>query len=343
MIDRTIESRPHSPVWVALWLATGLAMAIGGLLSGQPDVAIGAALPLCLAAGIVAARPRPFAATFTAEGMHVEGHEWPIPYSSMEGTVGEGRQRDPTKPSRRRYPILLGHEGGVVQIPRRLNVHPDEVYRFLLAQRPEGGSREVHGDLREHVLVHEASFGPERIWTYRAARHPLRGTAMRGLRSLSLSVIAAASIWIIIGTLRPGEVPWSIIGTVVAIYGALFFAASFAQRGRPPKLKNLRDASLILSPAGVAMIQGDLRGEMRWDEVRDVKLIDRASRSDVLAILAFGWLGAALVRGRGMGGSMTQGRIGAISLKVEGGEVLIYDIYDRPIYTIYERILRYWG
>ena len=343
MIDRRIESRPPSPVWFALWLALGLLMLIGGLLADKPDVAIGSALPLCLAAGVRAARPKPFGASFTVEGLHVDGVEEPILYTSMEGLAGEGRPRDPTKPSKRRYPIRLGHEGGVLHIPGRLDVHPDEVYRFLLKLRPEGGSREVHADLHEHVLVNEASFGPERVWTYRAARHMLKAPPKRGLRSISLAALAAASVWIIVGTLMPERSHWAVVGGIGAFYAVLMFAVSFADQTGKPKIKRWRESSLLVSPAGIAMIQGDLRGEMRWEEVRDVKLVDRAIGSDIAAILAFGWLGAALVRGGHAGAGVTHGRIGMIALKVEGGEVLIQDIYDRPIYTIYERIMKYWG
>jgi hypothetical protein len=79
-------------------------------------------------------------------------------------------------------------------------------------------------------------------------------------------------------------------------------------------------ASLVISPSGLAMPQGDMKGRMYWGELRDSRL----SRG----IESFRFGGASGPAG--------------IHLIVEGAEILVADIYDRPLPLIYGRIRRYW-
>jgi hypothetical protein len=78
-----------------------------------------------------------------------------------------------------------------------------------------------------------------------------------------------------------------------------------------PALRRWRDAGLVISPAGLALVQGNVRGEMRWAELKDLRYKTRTSAAGIV-------------------------------LKFEGAEVGIINIYDRPLYLIYERIREYW-
>jgi hypothetical protein len=72
----------------------------------------------------------------------------------------------------------------------------------------------------------------------------------------------------------------------------------------------------------MALVQGDLQGEMRWDELKTLKF------------------------GSGSGGDFqvsNQAGIRGILLGFEGAQVLVHDIYDRPLNLIYGQIKRYWG
>jgi hypothetical protein len=73
---------------------------------------------------------------------------------------------------------------------------------------------------------------------------------------------------------------------------------------------------------GLALIQGDLRGELRWDELRDIRF-------------------------RPGGGSISsvsgEGNLRGIHLIVEGATIVIVDLYDRPLSLIYQQLRGYWS
>ena len=92
--------------------------------------------------------------------------------------------------------------------------------------------------------------------------------------------------------------------------------------GQLRRIKDWRASSLVLTPVGLAMIQGDLTGELTWDQIRSVKLRLKPRRFQII-------------------GDTTMGLQGII-LNVEAAVILIADLYDRPIESIHERILGYW-
>jgi hypothetical protein len=76
---------------------------------------------------------------------------------------------------------------------------------------------------------------------------------------------------------------------------------------RVTSIRNWRNASLAISPEGLAMVQGEMKGELRWDEVQSV----RANKKP---------LGGFRLS------SATPGP--AIVLKVQGATIHIADIYE---------------
>ena len=75
-----------------------------------------------------------------------------------------------------------------------------------------------------------------------------------------------------------------------------------------------RDSCLVIGPAGIALTQGDLFGELRWAEVRTAKLVLPSSQS----------------------------RRRRIRLQVEGAHVEVLDLYNGPLDEIFNRIDQYW-
>ncbi|HEY2415864.1 MAG TPA: hypothetical protein VGI40_26725, partial [Pirellulaceae bacterium] len=81
---------------------------------------------------------------------------------------------------------------------------------------------------------------------------------------------------------------------------------------------NVEAAGLVVSPGGLAMIQGDLVGELRWEEIRSAKLTKGA---------------VVLGKNRQFHGA-------CIQLVVEGTKIPIADIYHEPVSQIYNSIMR---
>jgi hypothetical protein len=76
-----------------------------------------------------------------------------------------------------------------------------------------------------------------------------------------------------------------------------------------------RRSGLVIAPDGLALLQGDLSGEMRWEELRDVKLAERAGPNSTAP---------------------------GIVLQVKGAAITITDVYDRPVALIHQQICHYW-
>jgi hypothetical protein len=112
---------------------------------------------------------------------------------------------------------------------------------------------------------------------------------------------------------------WLGFGILLAFLFGLF-AAGLAVERRGQRIKNWRQSGLVISPAGLALIQGDMRGEMHWGELRKLDLRAKPRSFQLEAHTP---------------------RTG-IQLVFEGATVVIADIFDRPLPVIFERIRAYW-
>jgi len=68
----------------------------------------------------------------------------------------------------------------------------------------------------------------------------------------------------------------------------------------------------------MAMVQGGIQGEVRWPELLEIRFNAKP---------------------RGLSLSNQRAMLPGILLRVKGADILIADIYDRPLYVIYNRIL----
>jgi hypothetical protein len=226
----------------------------------------------------------------------------------------------PGKPGRARAPFQLLHDGGVVRLPARLNVRSDELYNFLLGQLPPSGSRDLPESLAGYHAQQETMFGPERVFSYRARPQRGGGRAKGGVAA-GVATILAGFAWLVAGVLLGHEGgPWVALGILVAFFGAIFtLIQSFESPG--PRIANWQASGLVISPVGLALVQGEMRGELPWFELRDI----RFRRKPGFFEMQF----AGSPRG-------------GIHLIVAGATITIADIYDRPLALIHERLLAYW-
>src|SRR5262249_4134951 len=216
--------------------------------------------------------------------------------------------------------VQLIHAGGVIRIPPRLNVRSDELFAFLLDQVPRSGSRNLPEVLAKYCAQQEARFGPERVFSYRARPHRARSRRRIAIALCVASGLAGLS-WIVAGLLLGKDrEPWIVFGIFVAVFAGLF-ALAFRFESATPKVSNWRQSGLVIGPLGLALIQGEMRGELRWDELRHIRLGSKPGFFEVR-------LSGARLRG--------------IDLVVEGATITIADLYDRPLRLIHARLLAYW-
>jgi hypothetical protein len=325
MIGSRIESRPSLPWWAILIFTTGVCMLVGGVAYGQTRLSIESLLPLSVGLSLIfLVREKKLVAEFAEGSIEIENPPASIAYAGLKDVRIGGIPHDPVKFRKKRSPIHVEHEAGVLHFPRRLNVDSHEVYRFLAEQIPLSGDRDVNPNLAEYLERQESYHGPDQIWTYRASARNRRTGRLRGFRAFCSGLILAGFLWISIGfgTQIDPETNWGGFGILCGATGVALFLISLANQDLSNRfVKNWKKASIVISPQGMAMVQGEIQGEIRWPELLDVKLRAKPAR------LSFQY---------------SQGLSGII-LKVKGADILIADIYDRPIYVIHKRILHASG
>ena len=323
MIGERIESRASIGIAPLIFGLAGLALLGIALLAGTPHPAIFAILPFALGLAALLTGEPAVAFTIAEEGITFEQPDLGLIRYSDLSAVTAPVSRDPGD----RFTIQLYHTTGVVRIPGDINVSSQALHDFLVDRLPplDGADpRRVPAKLRAFVADQIQLFGAEKVFVYRARsfepqqpRSPKVGYAM--------AVVCSAAAWCIIGIvleekkLGEGGV-WAGFGCMISFLGLLFaFLLSRANTLRRPA--HWRESCVVVSPGGIAMMQGTLRGKMRWDELRSI---------DYPAKPRFGL-------------STHGGARSGIGLLTDGAYFIIADLYDRPLAEIRRTLSDYWG
>lgn len=309
MIGKTIESQPGSVAGSIVWLVPAVGITALGLFVDQGAThALLAALPFWLLSFLwVWTREPRFLATFTPTALEVEEPACRVNYEEMQALLARYRPANPFQAGPRHYPIQIVFAEGVIRVPPKLNVASDEVYSFLYTRFTSHGSQAIHPDLLDYLRRKEKKYGGERVWSYRARRYRGQGGRAAKARVFLLALFLAGLGWILAGVGLHYE-GWAFGGIAMAIVAGLFLLYYLVNARLHPVARKLQQASMIITPDGIALAQADLKGQLRWDEVRDVKYQH----------------GKDLI------------------LKVEGALIPVADIYDRPLPLINQLIQFYW-
>jgi hypothetical protein len=320
MIGERLESHGLLPWGELLLLAVALGLVAAGLIYGINGMVIGAVLPLAMGGTLwFLGRERPLTATFREEGLEIETAAEPIlvPYASIQNIKVGGRLADPAEFRKSACAITVLHKGGLLRIPSRLNYPSHEVYRFLAERVPDNGGRDVNPVLADYLARQEQYFGPESVRTFRAVGRRLTPERI-GYRAFSIGLMLTGVAWSALGFSEFVATEWGWAGILCIVLGAFLYAASYAESMSPGPVRNWKGASLVIGPQGMAMVQGDIQGEVHWPELLEIRFNARPGGFN------FGNVNAM---------------IPGILLRVKGASILIADIYDRPLYVIYNRIL----
>jgi hypothetical protein len=141
-------------------------------------------------------------------------------------------------------------------------------------------------------------------------------------------ICLAGICWGVLGIVLPTVKDWTPPGFAVGIMAGLFgLMVRYAVGANINKWRHQRRrAGLVIAPPGIALVQGDLAGELRWDQIRNIRFP------------------AAAKSNHAFGGGPKDGYNGpVILLEVGGAAVRIYDIYNQPLDTIHEQLNRYYA
>jgi hypothetical protein len=314
--DLLIEGRAGFPTDVVLCFVIAVASVTVAFVIENRDPALFAAFPAGFGVALLSVRQRPFSARLTRDILQVDQPPLSLAYKAINTVVLCG------KPGQARAPIQLAHAGGVVQFPERLNVRSDELYEYLLGKlRPNTGEH-LPKVLAKYCALQQALYGSQRVQCY-TPRPILPDNTRWSEIAFCLGSLPAGAVWIGAGILlgKDGG-SWIAFGVIAGILGgfcllALLLVGNAASQ--TPMIKNWEQSGLVISPGGLALVQGDMQGELRWEEVRKIRYGP--------VFFTFQKTGRQVL---------------GIDLVVDGATIAIADLYDRPLGMIYQRLREAW-
>jgi hypothetical protein len=303
---------PAPPQWSAL-LSCLLALGLAGVavFTGYSVFAWLASLPALLSMALAITRPGPFHAVFEDTALEVlQPKPMTIPWAKIVAISTRGkRPRDPFAPSRSNYRINVVHWEGSLEIPRNTDRPSDEILRLLLQRIPSSGGADLPVPLVRYWREQLDLFGSQRVWTYCSRRQrAMPWHRRKGYLVAGLVLLASAIIWFFSG--QPVLIG---LGIAAGYFGLLSLVCSLPIPLWSGRLKN---SAQVISPRGFALCQGSLIGYAEWQEVTGMR---------------WGWPRMEFSPSRP-----------AFTLTIEEQQVPIYDIYDRPLMTIYRQMHYYW-
>lgn len=318
MIGTRIESVPKFPVIPLLLMFCGAGMLAISLVSQEVGWVVGSVPFWTVAVALYLIRPKPFSVMITSDGLEHGDFGESIPYSSIEAIIYQGTA-DPTgRPADRQMPLLIQHEQGMLTIPKTVCVSTGELYQFLCGRFQPRATFELNPLLQQYADEQTEVFGEDKVFQYTARRVLEQKSGNVTARAVGAALFLAGLSWFFAGGLSDGWIGGAI---ALVITGLVTCLAGFTSGASAKKqIRNWQSSALVVTPVGLALIQGPLKGRLRWNELRDVKLNarDRSFRLSSASVLH------------------------GLRLEVEGSSIVIADIYNEPLPMIHQRIMSYW-
>jgi hypothetical protein len=315
MIGTTLEARRNPPIGAGLW---GLAAVLCAALVALFDIAAlfaMAAVFAAIAVTLLASRERPFRARLEENGISLLHSGEFLPYAKIE-SLAAGPSLGAKNPHQ--YAIDLHTATRTVRVPAAIDVATPELERFLRSHLPPRIVAVPDPDVDEFLNRQLEQFGAQQVFWSGPARDPVNLTRV-SVRRAWLACLLAGLVVLIVGVTMiesrdrgpanrravdhyTGVIAVGAVSLVVGLLGLLIHI-SLTRRSHP-KVKNFELSSLVISPLGIALRQGDLKGELKWEEIRGVKLP----------------------------------RNKPLSLQLAGVAIQIFNIYDRSLVEIQDRM-----
>lgn len=230
---------------------------------------------------------------------------------------------DRTSRSRRNFAIHLLHADGQLTIPPSVAADSRDLLEFLESQPL--GVREipkVDPVLRDFLKQQVAVHGAEQVYVYRARRTPAQGAANLSALWCAAAFVALGIGVCVLGIMRHAEAAIAIgIGTAF-VGGLISLLVGIQHKIARTPIKAWQKATLVIGPDGLALMQGTLTGELRWRELKSVKMGNAVAGA--------------------VAGGPANARIAGIQLQVAGATIAIADIYHWPLTHALDQIERHW-
>lgn len=310
------------PFW-ALSAVVCLSFLAAWPVLGKPSLGRVALLPGALAIADLITRRRKFAAEFSEDHFVLTGDEQEYPYDSIERLELRRIAEQPEAQRPKRFDIKIIHLLGTIVVPKSINIPSKQLYEFLLQRVHWQENARPIDKLSEYYAEQCLAFGADRVHAFGRRENWEFAHWARRTFGRCLALVAAATAWILLeaygqqGAKVSAE--WISSGILLYFIAAMWcgFSWSYANPRRciPSSVRNKTEPGIVISPGGLALIQGELKGEMLWEEIRKMTFKQGKFQKPIFTI----------------------------DLGIEGGNIVIYDVFDRPLWKIHELLKNYWG
>jgi hypothetical protein len=307
MIGTTLELSRKFPVSAVLLLLIAVICFTVGFVLKNPHWAIFSILPGAVGLVLLITMPASFRADLTSSEICLQHTGENVPYTQISRLWYSDAGLASAA-------IHVFHQEGMIRIPRCDTADSDQVYDFLKSVLPPQGLPNVNHLLQPFLNSQSSTFGIDKVWAHNARPNVVEKVARR-MSAVTLTALAVSFAWIMIG-LSIEKVDWAAAGSSLLVVSVVVLLLLLVSNQRSPKqfgIKNWQASSLVISPVGLALVQGDLTGQLRWAEVHGLKFKNSSAP-----------------------------RQRRVELRVEGAQILIRDIYDTPLTEIHRQIEHYW-
>jgi hypothetical protein len=273
---------------------------------------IASILPWTMSAVLWLRRPAPVAVLVDQDALRRLDARPEIAYESLRAVTVPGAPGAASQAIGWPQPLVIHHDAGHLLLPPVMNVPPQELYEFLQSKVPKRDTS-VHAALEGFYREQVSKFGESKVHvtnTRVASRtpHPFSTSAKVGMGLFFGGVLTFAAGVAVVATGHEdlGYEVWIVVGVLLFIAGGIFWLASRSYSSQPNRaLARNPDACIVISPGGLAMVQGDMRGTLRWEEITGTRM------------------GAARF--------LDMPNQKGLELSIRGGRIIVYDIYDLPL------------
>jgi hypothetical protein len=326
MDRQVIFARRRPPVFAVLWGVATLVLLVAGMALRNPHLELLALAAAAPAIGLWCFRPAEFQAELTEAGLCLPRPQQEIAYARIESVTLAGLPQDP-EGKLKEGPLVVMHEDGVLEIPARLNLPAADLYRMLVARAGGAGSGRIHPELSAFYENEVRLFGAPRVRTFAARRHLGRKPSTRRSQACFALWALVGVSWLVLPLAllqgpRDDVAPWIGCGILLLLVGGFgWLIAALRQRNLDAKLARWHESSIVVGPSGIGLVQGDLKGQLRWDELVDLRVGVKTRQF-----------------------ALTSGQLvlPGLHLIVAGAEIRIADVYDHPLPQIAALLRQYW-
>lgn len=317
MIGTQIEYHARIPTGTVVLSLIGIAGMGVSLATQQIEWAI-ATLPFwTIAFSLFLYREKDFQAVLTEEGLEFPNFADPVRYDEIESIDYLGKTSDDGSPIKQAA-IFVVHQNGKLRIPAGINVASGDLFRFLWKKFTPRENNPLSASLEEYASAQAAIFGEDKVFRYTARRRLVSPTTRSGTKSVGIGMMLAGVLFFFGAGISEGFIG---AGVIFLLLGFLVWLISLAKtQPASRQVKNWQASGLVVTPVGLALVQGPLKGRLRWDELRNIRLNQKSS--------GFHFSSASLLHG--------------IRLEVEGSTIIVGDFYNVPQPLIYRQIRKYW-